>query len=118
MSNGPEFFQTRMGQSFYEGRVPAIAKALERIASALEKVVSQDVEPDPLLTPVAQTPATWTPEKREAFRLLLDVAVAVADTENVIGAADHHKAIRALRLLAGAENLAGDSYPVAEKEEQ
>jgi DNA-directed RNA polymerase alpha subunit len=34
---GPEFFQTRMGQAFYERDVPNIVKALERIANALEE---------------------------------------------------------------------------------
>ncbi len=33
----PEFFQTQMGHLFYEGTIPRIAKALERIATALEK---------------------------------------------------------------------------------
>ena len=33
---GPSFFQTIMGHTFYEGTVPRIAKALERIAAALE----------------------------------------------------------------------------------
>lgn len=32
-----EFFLTRMGSTFYEGSVPRIAKALERIAAALEE---------------------------------------------------------------------------------
>jgi hypothetical protein len=38
---GPEFFQTRMGQKFFESDVPRIARALESIAekfSAPEKV--------------------------------------------------------------------------------
>ena len=34
--SGPEFFQTRMGQTFYEGTMPKIAKALERLAGVLE----------------------------------------------------------------------------------
>jgi len=34
---GPEFFQTVMGHRFYEGDVPRLVKALERIADALEK---------------------------------------------------------------------------------
>jgi hypothetical protein len=34
---GPDFFQTRMGHHFYESTAPRIAKALERIADALEK---------------------------------------------------------------------------------
>lgn len=34
---GPQFFQTGMGQKFFEVTVPRIATALERIATALEK---------------------------------------------------------------------------------
>lgn len=34
---GPEFFQTVMGRQFFEGTVPRIARALERIAKALEQ---------------------------------------------------------------------------------
>lgn len=37
MNVGPNFFQTRMGQKYYEHDVPRIADALERIANALEK---------------------------------------------------------------------------------
>lgn len=33
---GPEFFQTRMGQKFYEYDVPRLAEALERLADQLE----------------------------------------------------------------------------------
>lgn len=33
---GPEFFQTYMGKHFYESTAPRIARALERIADALE----------------------------------------------------------------------------------
>ena len=32
---GPEFFQTRMGQVFYEGTMPRLVKALEEIAVGL-----------------------------------------------------------------------------------
>lgn len=32
-----EFFQTVMGAKFFDGTVPRVAKALERIAEALEK---------------------------------------------------------------------------------
>jgi hypothetical protein len=32
-----EFFNTQMGRMFYEGTAPRIAKALERIATALEQ---------------------------------------------------------------------------------
>jgi len=34
----PQFFQTRMGRAFYDRDVPAIAQALDRIASALEAI--------------------------------------------------------------------------------
>lgn len=37
MGHGPEFFQTVMGHQFYDGTMPKIAKALERIAAALEQ---------------------------------------------------------------------------------
>ncbi len=40
-----EFFLTRMGQRFYMADVPRIAKALERIAAALEKIINKDEEP-------------------------------------------------------------------------
>lgn len=32
-----EFFQTRMGQIFYEGMVPRLVRAVERLAAAVEK---------------------------------------------------------------------------------
>lgn len=32
-----DFFQTRMGHTFFEGTMPRIAKALEKIAAAMEK---------------------------------------------------------------------------------
>lgn len=34
--SGPEFFQTRMGQKFFEGTMPRIADALTTIAERLE----------------------------------------------------------------------------------
>ena len=40
MSDGPEFFQTRMGKTYYEHTMPAIAKALEGIAGHLAKLKS------------------------------------------------------------------------------
>jgi len=41
-SDGPQFFETRMGQQFYDRTLPQIAKALERIAAALEKLVAKE----------------------------------------------------------------------------
>jgi hypothetical protein len=44
---GPEFFQTTMGQRFYEGTVPKLTSTLERVADALEKVIkAADTEVD------------------------------------------------------------------------
>ena len=36
-----DFFRTHMGQKFYEGTMPRIAKALERIADALVKIAEE-----------------------------------------------------------------------------
>lgn len=35
MSNGPEFFQTRMGMTFFEHTMPELVKQLKRIADAM-----------------------------------------------------------------------------------
>lgn len=43
----PEFFQTGMGQKFFEGTVPRIVKALERIADALEESNARNAPPPP-----------------------------------------------------------------------
>lgn len=37
MSNGPDFYKTRMGLRYYENTMPRIAVALERIAVAMEE---------------------------------------------------------------------------------
>ena len=42
----PQFFQTAMGKAFYERNVPRLAKALERIADALETVRPAPIEID------------------------------------------------------------------------
>jgi hypothetical protein len=36
MSNGPQFFETRMGMKFYDGTMPRIAEALQDIAAAFK----------------------------------------------------------------------------------
>lgn len=35
---GPEFFETPMGQRFYNGSIPALVEQAERIANALEEL--------------------------------------------------------------------------------
>jgi hypothetical protein len=37
MGNGPEFFQTRMGQQYYEQTLPNLVKAIEHLATAIDK---------------------------------------------------------------------------------
>ena len=34
--SGPQFFETRMGQTFYQGTMPRIARSLEKIANVME----------------------------------------------------------------------------------
>jgi hypothetical protein len=43
---GPKFFETKMGHQFYDGTMPRIAKALERIATAMEKQQQKAHEAD------------------------------------------------------------------------
>src|SRR5262245_2224508 len=38
----PDFFQTRMGQTFYDGTMPRLARAAEKIAVALERRTAGD----------------------------------------------------------------------------
>jgi hypothetical protein len=58
----PEFFQTAMGRTFYEGTMPRIAKALDRIATALESQAQQEhvapVVPTPSMPEVLDKPMT------------------------------------------------------------
>jgi len=34
--SGPQFFETGMGRKFYEGTVPRLARAVEKVAKELE----------------------------------------------------------------------------------
>lgn len=53
MASGPEFFQTVMGRQFYEGTMPRLVKALERLNDNMEK-----------LAPAVQQPAKRDPYQR------------------------------------------------------
>ena len=55
-----EFFKTQMGHAFFEGTVPRIARALERIATALEK------EPP-------RPPAAWESDNIQFPRMLAEI---------------------------------------------
>ena len=37
MGDGPQLFQTRMGQQYYEHTLPSLVKSIEHLATALEK---------------------------------------------------------------------------------
>lgn len=44
--SGPEFFQTGMGKTFFEGTLPRMVRAIERVATALEaqqEMVKEDI---------------------------------------------------------------------------
>lgn len=45
--SGPSFFQTIGGRAFYEGTMPKLANAAERIATSLEKLSAQGRNRDP-----------------------------------------------------------------------
>lgn len=55
MSNGPEFFQTKMGHQFYDGTMPRLAKAAESIADSLQRLAENSRPPGVPHTP-AQEP--------------------------------------------------------------
>lgn len=44
---GPQFFQTGMGQKFFEVTVPRMVKALERIADSLEEANARERKTPP-----------------------------------------------------------------------
>ena len=44
---GPQLHETRMGQTFYQGTMPRIARALERIANTLELLEGREKEEKP-----------------------------------------------------------------------
>lgn len=71
---GPEFFQTRMGQRFYEVDVPRIVSALERIAEALKPGQTTPPLVDTLAEQLAASPTaarnedSWSAARRGAAR--------------------------------------------------
>ncbi len=40
--NGPEFFRTRMGHTFYEHTLPELVKQVARVADALEALAKRE----------------------------------------------------------------------------
>lgn len=77
---GPEFFQTRMGQVFYEATVPRIATALERIADAMEKSNAKPEVTGPASIKRRKTkPASSAGEARKLLALPADVYAVLRD---------------------------------------
>lgn len=56
---GPEFFQTLMGQRFFNAQLPALIERLDHIAVALERIVSE--EPD--ISKVGCKSGRWSSEE-------------------------------------------------------
>lgn len=52
--SGPGFWQTLMGKTYYEGTLPRIARALERIAAALEAQNGKDNRTEPTPPPTGR----------------------------------------------------------------
>jgi hypothetical protein len=53
---GPEFFQTRMGQKFYDATMPRLAKAVEKLVKEMErqndlKEIEMGLQPRPAKDP-------------------------------------------------------------------
>jgi len=82
---GPEFFQTRMGQVFYEGTMPALVRELKKLNENLEKTRWPDpnpcgevpLGPAEVLTHTAPKP---TGRDLETFRKFLTTLISEADT--------------------------------------
>lgn len=77
MSNGPQLFQTKMGQEFYDGTMKRIARALEKIAENTE----------PKAVPKAPVAGSDTPDY---IRKIMEISTAhidkaAADTLQEVG---------------------------------
>lgn len=72
----PDFFQTGMGKMFYEGLVPRIASALERIATAIEENATA-----PALS-TDQT-ASWENDSVQFPRLIAEIKGVGLSSEQV-----------------------------------
>jgi len=66
---GPKFFETRMGQKFYDGDVPRVVRALESIATSLDAL-----------------------DQRHDLRQLVREAVAIIDESDIPDGTDDAQA--------------------------
>jgi hypothetical protein len=60
-----QLFQTRMGQQFYDGTMPKIAAALDRIATALEGQAASGAALDAIAARLSGR--EWTPDDLDAI---------------------------------------------------
>jgi len=79
---GPEFFQTRMGQVFYEGTMPALVRELKKLNENMEKVADGSLLPK-LATALMDAPLVEVPKPTgrdpERFREYLTTLIAEAE---------------------------------------
>jgi hypothetical protein len=76
MSNGPQFFETKMGRQFYDGTMPRIATALDTIAGALEQRQADEDEIADVLLDVIDVLWDWD---KSDWKELQSCADAVQD---------------------------------------
>jgi hypothetical protein len=72
-----EFFQTVMGRSFYEGTMPKVARALERIASAVEQRTAGDDDTTERPWIVARGTMVGVQCERCKYQMLIPLPVSI-----------------------------------------
>jgi len=80
---GPEFFQTRMGQVFYEGTMPALVRELKKLNENMEKVADGSLLPK-LATALMDAPLVEVPKPtgRDPERFREYLTELIAEGEN------------------------------------
>lgn len=84
---GPEFFQTRMGQAFYDGTLPRLVKAIERLTDRLDTTDLLAALQVITLTPhIAAYLATHDPKALEQARRAIERHTTTTTTATTNGA--------------------------------
>ena len=80
---GPEFFQTRMRQVFYEGTMPALVRELKKLNENMEKVADGSLLPK-LATALMDAPLVEVPKPtgRDPERFREYLTELIAEGEN------------------------------------
>jgi len=104
--SGPQFFETRMGQTFYDGTMRRLADAAVRIANALEAKPNADWRQAPPLPPaLAERQEAWHALIGEMVEVLHDNLTAWENEEESVQ--DEHADVIAATKTVLAK-LAGD----------